>query len=252
MDARPMDFFTFVNKKLDIGDVEPMYGAIVEAVPSLAARQMLCMGEGLADHLGLAATMADGPAKSFWARAEAFVRQGQRGGARRHFRATKALRAIEEMDRRFPRLQDFFDGMPDTWAEARKYITDCPEFGSFSAFKIADMAERTCDVRIDFSAATIADLSKFPRRGLALAAEFLGAEDAALLKKALRHRWRRLAPPHYDRPLNLQEVETCLCNYGHSKWHPPGYETAELKKLLEGHGRLAAKLQQHLPTRMFQ
>lgn len=249
-----MAFIPFVNKKLSIGDVEPMYGAIVEAVPSRATREMLCMGEGLADHLGLAATMAEGPASSFWERAEAFVRQGQRGGARRHFRSTKALRAIEELDRRFPVLHSFFAGMPDTWAEARKYITDCPEFGNFSAFKIADMAERTCGVRIDFSAATIKDLSKFPRRGLALAAgSFAGADSPeAMLKKALNNKWVRLAPPLYDRPLNLQEIETCLCNYGHSKWHPPGYETAELKKLLEGHGRLAAKLQQHLPTREFQ
>lgn len=244
LEPRRMDIFGFIQKKLLIDDVEPMYTAIMRSKLPLKTRQKICFAEGLADHLGLAAQMAE--QKDFWKAAREFVAQGQRGGARRHFRDPVATAALRVMERRFPDLSTFFKNMPEDFFEARAYITDLPQFGAFSAFKIADMAERTCGVRVDFSQVELRDFSKFPQRGAKLAADYLGTKPEALYTKMLGHSWKRLAPPLYDRPLNAQELETMCCNYGHSKWHPPGYEAQELYKLLAGYGPLAKKLQSNL------
>lgn len=245
MDPRQTDIFSFIKRKLVIDDVEPMYTAIIRAKLPLRTRQQLCFAEGLADHLGLAAIM--GEAKDFWKAANEFNNQGQRGGARRHFRNPVAKAALKVMEKRFPDLSVFFRNMPGDFFEARRYITALPQFGDFSAYKIADMAERTCEVKVDFSRVGLKDMAKFPNRGAALAASYLGLTDdaagsAAVYQKLLATKWPMLAPPHRDRPLNAQELETMFCNYGHSKWHPPGYEAKELYKMLEGYGVLAERL----------
>lgn len=249
-----MDIFAFIQAKLRIDDVEPMYTAIMRSKLPLRIRQRLCFAEGLADHLGLAARMAE--AEDFWGAAHAYVAQGQRGGARRHFRGAVAVEALRTMQRRFPDLSEFFRGMPGDFFEARRYIMDLPQFGPFSAFKIADMAERTCGVKVDFSKVGLKDFSKFPQRGADLATKYGGltfqqklrytAIPARLYDDLLNFRWVTKAPPLFDRPLNAQELETMFCNYGHSKWHEPGYETRELGKLLDGYGKLATKIKNNL------
>lgn len=244
MEPRRTDIFSFVQEKLRIDDVEPMYTCIIRAALPLRTRQRLCFAEGLADHLGLAARMAE--AKDFWKGAREYVAQGLRGGARRHFRNPVATVALKTMEKRYPDLNDFFRAMPEDFFEARRYIQDLPQFGPFSAFKIADMAERTCGVKVDFSQVGLRDFSKFPQRGAALAAEYLHVEPGELYRRMLEYRWVKKAPPHFDRPLNAQEIETMCCNYGHSKWHPPGYEASELRKLLLGFGPLATKLERNL------
>lgn len=248
MEPRKTDIFSFIQRKLVIDDVEPMYTAIVRSKLPLRVRQQLCFGEGLADHLGLAAKM--GEAKDFWKAANDFNNQGQRGGARRHFRNPVAKAALKVMEKRFPDLSDFFKQMPPIFYDAREYIMDLPQLGPFSAFKIADMAERTCGVKVDFSNVGLRDFSKFPQRGASVAADYLGLTELTgvedLYTKLLRHKWKRQAPPHYDRPLNAQELETMFCNYGHSKWHPPGYEAKELYKMLEGYGVLAERIRSNL------
>jgi hypothetical protein len=244
LEARQTDIISFIKKKLLIDDVEPMYTCIMRSALPLKTRQRLCFAEGLADHLGLAARMSEGT--DFWKAANDFNDQGQRGGARRHFRNPVSKAALKIMESRFPDLSDFFRNMPSDFFEARRYITDLPQFGDFSAFKIADMAERTCGNRVDFSNVGLGDFSKFPQRGAGLAASYLGTEAITLYKKLLTTKWPRQAPPLYDRVLNAQELETMFCNYGHSKWHPPGYEAKELYKLLEGYGKLAMRLQSNL------
>jgi hypothetical protein len=244
LDPRQQDIFSFVNEKLKIDDVEPMYTAITRARLPLVTRQKLCFAEGLADHLGLAARMAE--EKDFWRAAHAYVAQGQRGGARRHFRGKVAKAALKIMERRFPDLGKFFSSMPNDFYEARRFIMDQPQFGPFSAFKIADMAERTCEVPVDFSRVRLSDFAKFPKRGAGLAADYIDNTPEGVYALMLHHPWVRKAPPHYDRPLNAQEIETMFCNYGHSKWHPPGYEASELRKLLIGYGKLAEKIERNL------
>jgi len=245
IEPRKMDIFSFVQAKLKIDDVEPMYTAITRCKLPLITRQRLCFAEGLADHLGLAARMAE--AGNFWLGVKDFILQGQRGGARRHFRGAKALEALAVMERRFPHVSEFFMQMPSDFFKAREYIMSTPQFGPFSAFKLADMAERTCKTTVDFSDVGLRDFSKFPQRGAALAAEYLGTTVDVLYTKMLHYKWDTLAPPAFDRPLNAQELETMFCNYGHSKWHPPGYEGQELRKLLAGYGPLAERIRKELP-----
>lgn len=245
MEPRQTNIYDFIETKLKIGDVEPMYPAIMASKLPVKTRQRLCFAEGLADHLGLAARMSEG--EDFWFNVRSFIDQGQRGGARRHFRGKPAIAALKIMEKRYSDLSTFFKGMPQDFYEVRRYIMELPQFGPFSAFKIADMAERTCGVKVDFSKVRLADFSKFPQRGAGLAADYVGTGGAAALyDRLLDYKWCRAAPPLYDRPLNAQELETMFCNYGHSKWHPPGYEAKELYKMLAGYGKLAERIRSNL------
>lgn len=254
-EPRQMSIVDFIQQKLVINDVEPSYQAIHLAGLTLLARRKLCFAEVFTDHLGFACDIAE--AKDFWGACESFIEQPIRGPARRYFRGPKAVRALHDIRgstsiSHSGDISDLFNFMPKTYAKAKSYVCLLPEFGPGSAFKLADMSERVGGVPIDFRDATIKDLGALPLKGLSLAVDYENQRDNRmpqpgdqhnLFWKLLRYKhWKRKAPPRRDRELNVQELETCLCNYGHSKWRLPGRETEAVMSELEGHGRLAMKL----------
>ena len=58
-----------------------------------------------------------------------------------------------------------------------------------------------------------------------------------------------LAPPFYDRPVNIQEVETVLCKFkAHYKHHyPMGNDSYHIRQALVGWGDLAQELSRWVP-----
>ncbi len=62
--------------------------------------------------------------------------------------------------------------------------------------------------------------------------------------------WNSLAPPHYDRNVNIQEIETICCKYkAHTKGHYAiGHDwEAIAKSLLLTPGDIASSLLKHVP-----
>jgi hypothetical protein len=130
-------------------------------------------------------------------------------------------------------------------------------FGPWIAFKIADMSERVLGYNTSFSDCHLG-IYKDPRKGAALART--GDQDYPItdaeLEETVNHHvalWRRKrakAPPHGDRLVNVQEIETIFCKYkSHINGHyPVGKDTREVHHGLEGWGDLAEQLQKGIPS----
>jgi hypothetical protein len=95
------------------------------------------------------------------------------------------------------------------------------------------------------------NLYESPRKGAELIAKLSGKEmtvDQVLAKLEAKFSSFQ-APPLYDRPVNVQEVETILCKWkSHTSGHyPVGKDIKEIRHNLEGWGPLADHLVKFLP-----
>ena len=167
---------------------------------------------------------------------------GPRGRERRHFRGANAETAIDVYESMGTpeHIVDTIIWGAETLQDVLISSKKLPQFGPWIGFKIADMAERILREPISFDDCYLG-LYKDPLQGAALIMkgdwripmnkqEVVDTYDFLL---DVFDGW--LAPPHYDRPINLQEVETIACKYkSHYKGHyPVGLDTREITAGLE-------------------
>lgn len=275
----------FGRQLLRTGDLDPVYVALHGANLPQDTLARLCLAYWCFYHLGAAAQLAEikSPAK-FWdammhaARNEGLRPDGSkpwpRGAERRHFRGAQAVEAMTELCNRYPQSNGPhavagmlgvrpFEAAPTTYAAVARSVQTHRGFGPWIAFKIADMSERVLGCNTNFADCHLG-IYKDPRQGAAVAhGEWKGVvehpepwlypitddELAATVDHYVKVFSRYKAPPHGDRPVNVQEVETIFCKYkSHLKGHyPPGKDTRELRHALKGWGDLAEELRKHLP-----
>lgn len=171
-----------------------------------------------------------------------------RGRERRHFRGKLARYSLS-----------YLIGFSTPEAIVKTFIEQAPDyklvsgavqsligFGPWIAFKIADMLERVCGVPVDFEQAHIF-MFKDPRQAaLRLWAEKTKQPPRArpknegeTIKKVVDYLQNEfhslLAPPHDDRPVGLQEIETILCKWkSHMNGHYPLFnDTREIREGLK-------------------
>lgn len=140
--------------------------------------------------------------------------------------------------------------LPREYTEARKYLTGYGGIGDWAAWKFCDLLERVCDIHIDFSQVDFRDAYEYPLRGLC---RVNGEPDSFvehlsdtptyemfmyMAENELGQIRNWMAPPKMDRPINIQEIETCLCKYhsylqGH---YFIGKDTAHLIKRFKEEG----------------
>lgn len=256
----------FGSQLLCSGDLDPVYYAMDYAREHVSQEKLcrLLLAYWCFYHLGTAAVMAE--SKDFWAAMiTAAVNAGDpkpwpRGAERRHFRGAQAVSAVKELAARYKTAQDAVAGFvgkpPYTFASVNAAAQRHRGFGEWIGFKIADMAERVLRLPVDFSDCQLT-LYKDPRQGAAMIyykglqpdAQSLKynvapweypAEDAEV--KLTVDRWVKFfrkrnvyAPPHRDRHVGVQEIETIFCKYkSHAKGHYPLMkDTHEIKRALE-------------------
>lgn len=130
-------------------------------------------------------------------------------------------------------------------------------FGPWMAWKVADMAERVLCYDVDFSNSEIG-IYKDPVMGAAFIltgdkSYDISSEELASVVDDMESQLSHLkAPPYYDRPINIQEIETVLCKYkAHCYgFYPLGNDTHHIHKGFEKRdwGDLAEELHNHLYT----
>jgi hypothetical protein len=179
-----------------------------------------------------------------------------RGTERRHFRGKSAAKAVRYMKSLKITPEEIVDDMCAHWhfSDVSKRVQTYYLFGPWIAWKIGDMAERILNYPISFKDTTLG-IYKDPVQGAALIK--YGDEDAPMDEGDLQevcnrieyHFRNQLAPPFYDRDVNIQEVETILCKYkAHCFGHYPlGKDTREVTHGLSGWGDLAENLVQFMP-----
>lgn len=162
-----------------------------------------------------------------------------RGAERRHFRGRAATDGIAMLRTRYDRPESMIDYIIHETIEPQPFKTVCARvrehsaFGPWIGFKVCDMLDRVLDVPIDFDQAAI-----FMFKDPVKAVEMLWRQQTGYGEKArpkdlnavitqvvawLTEEFKDFkAPPIYDRPVSLQEVETVLCKWkSHMNGHYP-------------------------------
>jgi hypothetical protein len=166
----------------------------------------------------------------------------RRAAERRHWRGRNASRSLADLANHYgaepERMADFCAHGEEIPAEV-KSVT-CASvmararihegFGPWIAFKIADMCERVLSVPVSFDAAEVFMFKDPVKAALMVYDSWPGApvetskhDRVAWVVDHLTKAFRDIpAPPGWDRPVGLQEVETVLCKWkSHVNGHYP-------------------------------
>jgi hypothetical protein len=196
-----------------------------------------------------------------------------RGKERRHWRGETASKSMSHMLERFQNASDVIlhiggKGTEIKFSQLSANARSIYGFGPWIAFKIGDMMERLCGLKVDFSEAEVFMFNEPLNAALMLWRQATRLPPTAKprhLHQALHAVVQGLqsqlsdltAPPDHQRPLGLQEVETILCKWkSHCNGHyKPLNDTLEIQETLhrwEGVSKTAGQLLKSLNTELGQ
>lgn len=232
MSDAKLSVYDFGRRLLDSNDLDPVYVALWEASESgdlnpERLRRWL-MAFWCFYHSGTAswATGSGDAEEGFWIRMRMAARSKDypRCHERRHFRGDNAIRSVDFLESLG--LDALFEPItrPCTYSlqEVTREVRTWVQFGPWIAFKVADMLERLDLCRIQFDVAS-SMYEGSPTEGAYLLARTEGVNPMSLDGGRSVTNWAvgrlvtelrfDLAPPRYERPINVQEVETILCKW---------------------------------------
>lgn len=258
----------FGKALLETGDLDPIYIMLWKAKlhPNLLKRWLLAYS--MFYHAGVASELAQYKGEEFYEQADNLAAPEEktpRGTERRHFRGKACLQSIAYFAKRYPKgpeqaLNHLVTTSKGTVDGVLSLVQrSWPLYGPWVAWKLADLLERLAIAPIKFPIETLNMYSE-PTKGAWLAAQRfpkLWSENQddpppsteEVVEHLIRMFRKYKAPPRYERPVNVQEIETILCKWkSHLNGHYPiGKDTIEIREALEGWGYLAKKLRRHLP-----
>lgn len=221
--AEQLGIYEFSRQLVSTKDLDPVYVVLWQAGFDREILQRWLLAYWCFYHCGTASWIVDQP--NYWQamRAAAATKEHPRSSERRHFRGATAINSVEYLAKQDVRnLFHPFSCKPTIPAkEVMGYIKTWYGFGEWISFKVADMLERLNIAKISFDIDTI-QLFDSPRKGAQDMWERYGEVGTTsgtidpvpwAIRKLTKHLGVRLAPPRYERPLNVQEIETCLCKY---------------------------------------
>jgi len=244
---------------LKTGDLDPVYIMLYKAKLSKGTLARWLLAYWWFYSSGVVSTLSVLEGKKFYSLATdmATGTNAPRGAERRHFRGAAAFNAIKWFQKQYPCPEDAVEELSH-FAEGKLapavigWITDSwPLFGPWIAFKATDMLERCLGVKVEFKGEDLKLYSTPTQGAFELCQEkkwgtrWGEVDDVAGVVKRLEKEFKNYkAPPDYKRPVNVQEIETCLCKYhSHITGHYPlGKDTREIYHSLKGWESLAKKL----------
>jgi len=248
MDTSGMTVFEFGEKKLAMGDIDPLYNALWKAEWPMERVSRYILAFVAFDLAGLAGQIVDRGAKGFWPAMHHAVDQTKRGSPRRYYRGQAAHDSLTALQTRYRTAEKALFSLEGDFADASAEVAaHWPGWGPTAAWKIADMAERCRGVYIDFSNFGWDQLlsNDMIVKGLDKAVAISKPRDgrAEMQHFLMRHDWKHQAPGIPGKPVGPQEIETILCYYSHD-WktnkHMPGMDKenirAELTAIPSRHG----------------
>lgn len=266
---------------LNTGDLDPIYVALTNMRqrwqdPGQKARWLVAYW--CFYHAGVACHMSELEGQDFWvelmnaAKNEDPAPTGDRwprGHERRHARGQQGIDMVEALWAEYEAPEDMIrllsaregeDPLPfETVSQrAQQHVL----FGPWISFKIADMVDRCLAVPVDFDHAAVFMFKDPVKAALMLWRQRAGVppeaepkDRAAAIDAVVTYLTKTFAdfdaPPLFDRPVGLQEVETILCKYkSHVNGHYPLFnDIDEIHAGLEGWGPTADAFREAMPGR---
>jgi len=199
-------------------DLDPVY-VMLNALPMLE-RKRWCVAYWLYYSAGVASVCVDAGDK-FWPKAESYLSSGPRGAERRHFRGAVAAKSIRLFREGFPKPEAFPEHLSQvegqlSFVSLSKRVRQQYGFGEWLSFKVCDMMERCLQYPI-LAHDCIDTWYRDPVLGAEMACEEWGVKPSNICSYAEARLINKIghlkAPPHNDRLINSQEVETVLCKW---------------------------------------
>jgi hypothetical protein len=219
----------FGKTLIETCDLDPVYVAVHRAKMTQPEIARWMLAYSCLYHLAASVFLAQFKGKEFWDYLEvAAVNKNlewPRGSERRHWRGHTSIECVNWLRQRYrlPEGAMYMWAMPNpdgtrTCEKVLHNVKETPYYGPWIAFKVADLLERVAGVDVDFTEFELGVYSE-PRKGAALL--WTGDAEAKITDAELNQVVTQLqdefekyqAPPRFDRPINVQEVETVLCKY---------------------------------------
>jgi hypothetical protein len=241
-------------------DLDPLYVALWEAQ---LTRKQLCkwlLAYWCYYHAGVSSWASE--QSDFYGALEHIARSGTdypRGSERRHFRGELAIRSVAALKERGS-AEKIIDWL---CTESKAYTVMARVklmygFGEWISWKVPDMLERLGMAPIRFEEDDVALMFKSSLEGAQMTYESYCHESTPESPLVWAHRYvlkrlpRMLAPPRFERVLNVQETETIFCKWkSHVGGHYPlGKDSHELRLglLKYARSRTSQRLLAGLPT----
>lgn len=249
-----LDIVKFGRQLLETNDLDPVYVALQRLLQTgiwgnMQVYRWLVAYWCFYD-CGMASALSTLEGEKYWLKlAKAALNESKppvgerwpRSSERRHFRGKQATSAVAYLRQRYKYPEDmvsYLIGENDT-SQSRTFKEVCARarehliFGPWIGFKIADMLDRVLGVPVDFDEAAIF-MFKDPVKAVVMLWQqktgYTGKAKPKDLNSVIHQTVAWLtdefkefkAPPLYDRPVDLQEVETILCKWkSHMNGHYP-------------------------------
>ena len=255
---KKLNIIAFGKELIRTEDLDPIYTMLWRAELDPIKLYRWLLGYFFFYHAGVASKLSDCHSQSFFREALHLAKKSKtpRGTERRHFRGASAIASIKFLWEKFQtpaqaiiELREFASDVN----ELVKYVSgEWPMFGPWMGFKIADMLERLDISDVKFPIKTLA-MYRDPVKGAKLYMSKHQDVEWDGITNAVEHLIDAFsdfkAPPRYERPIGVQEVETILCKWkSHMNGHYPiGKDTHEIREGLKGWGQTARSLRKCLP-----
>lgn len=255
MSYEKLDILTFGRKLVTSLDLDPIYVGLANLDVSFEQKERWLVCYFCYYHAGVACWMSEKNGDEFWQWMMVAAKNEQpsptggrwpRAAERRHFRGAQAVKAIEELQERYPSPEEMLvyimNGKghgPISFHDIFERVKEHRGFGQWISFKAADMVDRCLGIPVSFNKAAVF-MFKDPMMAVdMLWKENFGEEQVereykinAVLDYLQEDLGDLLAPPGMERTLNIQEFETILCKWkSHSKGrYPLGKDILEIRE----------------------
>lgn len=244
----------FGKQLLRTNDLDPVYVALFKVKWNRDRKYRWLVAYWCFYDCGVACWMSDFEAANFWEAMRCAAAnqiespiggRWKRAAERRHFRGQKCIDAVQWLRGIYAKpeqMVEYIVGKDRMFKDIAARVKEHPCFGPWMAFKVADMLDCVLGIPIDFDRAAIFMFKDPVKAVLMLWRLKTGYADNAKPKDFhavidqtvdwLIDEFKGFsAPPAFDRPVGLQEVETVLCKWkSHMNGHyPPGKDTREIR-----------------------
>ena len=242
---------------LETNDLDPIYVMLHNSGMPLDQKKRWLLAYSCYYNAGVASFCSEGQDRFYKRLRNGHIKKWPRGSERRHFRGHTSDHVTTWLPSEYPLPEDavnFLIGSKGnrTFKDVTSRVKQWKFFGPWIAFKWADLIDRVLHIDVDFSGCEL-DFYDSPKKGAELYAAMQGNgwTPNEVIDHLIEHFSKYEAPPFYDRPIGVQEVETILCKWhSHTKGHYHiGKDIHEIGDGLVGWGDCSESLIKHLPKK---